>query len=187
MLKLYKFYSPDSSLKEYKSVMATNPEKFIKKILNDPRGWAKYGFKFKQVHNTDDPKCIKLKFTNNDTIKKLYGKSFDGLSLYDKSINTIFLNMNNWLTGGKSEMEIKAYRIYLINHEIGHALGIMKHPDCPFPEGGKLASVMQQMTRGPGHIKPCLSNCWPLDPHIYNEFTQTRSMKGGNSGSCLIL
>ena len=187
MLKFYKLYLPEPTLKEYKYFISTSPEIFIKKILNDSRGWRKYKYKFKQIDRINDPRVIKMKFTNDAGMEKLYGKDFMHLSVYDKGINTITFNMNNWLDGGKSEMEIKAYRTYVINHEVGHALGIMKHPDCPFPEGGKPASVMQQMTKGPVHIKPCLPNCWPLDPRIYNEFTQTRNIQGGTDVRCSIL
>lgn len=56
-----------------------------------------------------------------------------------------YIDKTNWENGVKqSKLSVDEYKIYVINHEFGHALG-MDHKDC---ENGK-CPVMYQMTRGP--------------------------------------
>jgi hypothetical protein len=55
---------------------------------------------------------------------------------------------------------LAAYRLYVINHETGHALG-NGHVQCP--KKGALAPVMMQQTLGistPG-VGACKPNPWP--------------------------
>jgi len=66
------------------------------------------------------------------------------------------INLARWETavpdyGG----DIATYRRYVVNHEVGHALG-NGHQDCPGP--GQSAPVMQQQTLG---LQGCVKNAWP--------------------------
>jgi hypothetical protein len=66
------------------------------------------------------------------------------------------INLARWETavpdyGG----DIPTYRQYVVNHEVGHALG-NGHQDCPGP--GQVAPVMQQQTLG---LEGCTKNAWP--------------------------
>jgi hypothetical protein len=66
------------------------------------------------------------------------------------------INLARWETavpdyGG----DIATYRHYVVNHEVGHALG-NGHQECPGP--GQLAPVMQQQTLG---LEGCAKNAWP--------------------------
>jgi hypothetical protein len=67
------------------------------------------------------------------------------------------LNVWRWRTGADAYSgDIRRYRIYMVNHEVGHLLGL-GHTWCP--ASGALAPVMMQQTKG---VAPCRPNPWPL-------------------------
>jgi hypothetical protein len=70
------------------------------------------------------------------------------------------------MTGYRSKLPIDRYRTYVICHEVGHSLGL-QHSKCPGP--GQKGSVMQQMSKGPEHISPCIENEWPLPVESFDE------------------
>lgn len=67
------------------------------------------------------------------------------------------LNAERWARGAEAYgRDLPAYRRYMVNHEVGHALG-QGHADCPGE--GQRAPVMMQQTKGVGL---CAPNPWPL-------------------------
>ncbi len=66
------------------------------------------------------------------------------------------INLARWATAVPHyDGDIETYRHYVVNHEVGHALG-NGHVDCPGP--GQVAPVMLQQTLGLGG---CVKNAWP--------------------------
>ena len=54
------------------------------------------------------------------------------------------------------------YRTYLVNHEVGHLIGL-RHPTPRCPTPGAPAAVMEPQTGG---LVGCVGNGWPRDWEI---------------------
>ncbi|MFR9774600.1 DUF3152 domain-containing protein [Micromonospora sp. MS34] len=78
----------------------------------------------------------------------------------------VVINLDRWRTSVPhlvaAEMPLEEYRLYVINHEVGHQLG-HHHEGCP--AAGRPAPVMQQQTL---FLDGCRPNPWPyLDGRRY--------------------
>jgi len=57
----------------------------------------------------------------------------------------VFINEARWVRGAVPfEGDVGSYRQYVINHEVGHAIGYVRHAPCD--QQGGLAPVMMQQT-----------------------------------------
>ncbi|HWT47362.1 MAG TPA: DUF3152 domain-containing protein, partial [Mycobacterium sp.] len=57
----------------------------------------------------------------------------------------VFINETRWVRGAVPfEGDVGSYRQYVINHEVGHAIGYVHHEPCE--QQGGLAPVMMQQT-----------------------------------------
>jgi len=57
----------------------------------------------------------------------------------------VFINEARWVRGAVPfQGDVGSYRQYLVNHEVGHAMGYQRHAGCT--ENGALAPIMMQQT-----------------------------------------
>jgi predicted metalloprotease len=136
--------------------------KKVKTVLTDPKGWQRIAnVKFKFVDwdalyalDTNHYK-IPIRLSTYTTIKYYCG--FGNLSCCDMSSKEVWLNFSRWINGATaSKLDLYKYRDYMINHEVGHALG-REHVTCP--EAGQKAPIMMQHTVT---IGKCTPNNHPL-------------------------
>jgi hypothetical protein len=136
--------------------------KNVDNILTDPRTWKNY--KFKRITDPKVKPYFLIILCRPEVIKKTCG--FHGLSCTNMKTKVVWINSNRYKRGAqKSGYNLTDYRIYLINHEVGHVLG-KHHTKCSDkPKGGSdKVPVMNQATKGIGKCKP---NVWPLEYENY--------------------
>lgn len=129
----------------------------IPAVLEDPRGWQRANIDFRL-----DP-------TAPFTIMVVEGAEAQQRCLpYDvggqfscQNGPVVVLNAIRWREGVSHwPGDLASYRTMLINHEVGHLLG-MHHIRCHTP--GTVAPVMEQQS---GTLRGCQANPWPTDLEI---------------------
>lgn len=131
----------------------------IQQILSHPRGWAAHGRgRFQLVSENADFVIRIATPTTADKLCLAQGLNTRG-ELNCETSQGVVVNLKRWLLGSPTFAGTPAeYRHLIINHEVGHELGIRMHMTCPGP--GKLAPVMMQQIKG---LKGCRSNAYPYD------------------------
>ncbi|MFF1507245.1 DUF3152 domain-containing protein [Streptomyces sp. NPDC058326] len=131
----------------------------IQRILAHPRGWAAHGRgRFQLVSQNAD---FVIRIATPDTADALclqQGLNTRG-ELNCETTDGVVVNLKRWMLGsptfaGKPE----EYRHLIINHEVGHEIGIRQHMGCAGP--GKPAPAMMQQIKG---LNGCRSNAFPYD------------------------
>ena len=132
----------------------------ISGILNDPRGWSTVEDRSFQIVNSEDAD-LNIVFAKPETVDELcYPLQTNGIYSCRNEKNVV-INMFRWLSGAKDfGTDLSTYRIYLINHEVGHYLG-WGHSDCP--SDNALAPVMMQQSKS---TNGCIPNGWPIYERI---------------------
>lgn len=133
--------------------------------LTDAKSWTATGQVQLQRVATADQATFHVSLTSAMTVRNLCGYSLPvETSCYDGGQTRVVLNVARWVRGAKVyASDLATYRIYAVNHEVGHALGHNHAHQCL---NSGLAPVMMQQTIGTKTAsgKICQANPWPYPP-----------------------
>jgi hypothetical protein len=122
--------------------------------LADPRSWigeGEYAFQ-----RTDGDGDVRVLLASPATTDQLCAPLRTRGEVSCRNGDLVVINARRWAYGIDAYGDdLAAYRQYVVNHEMGHAIGF-GHVGCPGP--GKAAPVMLQQTYG---LQGCTPNPWP--------------------------
>ena len=131
----------------------------VNATLADARGWAGAHYAF--VPADDAPYRIVL--AEGDEVDQLC-LPYDTYGKYScQNGPVVALNADRWRNATpKWTSDLASYRVMVINHEVGHLLG-MKHPRPQCPRAGVPAPIMNQQST---ELNGCTANPWPLPSEL---------------------
>jgi len=150
--------------------------RMVDATLADPRSWTADGaVAFQRV--AGDAVAFRVSLASPMTVRENCGYDIEvEASCYNPATERVYLNLARWIRGARSfQGDIGSYRQYLVNHEVGHAVGHPAHEPCP--RDGALAPIMMQQTFGmsnhdifrldpegvvPDNRDTCRYNAWPF-------------------------
>lgn len=149
--------------------------RMVDSTLANPKSWVHDPkFAFRRIDSgTPD---FRVSLTSRQTIREACGFEIPiDSSCYNAGVDRVLLSEARWVRGAIAyDGDIGSYRQYLVNHEVGHAIGYHQHQPCEI-DGG-LAPIMMQQTFGtdndaiaaldPNGVMPmdgksCRFNPWP--------------------------
>ncbi|MCW4352276.1 DUF3152 domain-containing protein [Hoyosella sp. YIM 151337] len=152
--------------------------RMVDETLANPKSWiADRQFGFRRISAVEDGEPdFRVSLTSVMTVRQFCGYTIQlEVSCYSPRTGRVIINDARWVRGALAfQGDIGSYRQYLINHEVGHAIGYPDHVPCE-TDGG-LANVMMQQTLStandeialldPGGVVPadgkvCGYNPWP--------------------------
>ncbi|WP_186242013.1 DUF3152 domain-containing protein [Mycobacterium simulans] len=125
----------------------------VDQTLANPKGWTHNAqFAFVRVDGASGAKPdFRISLVSPMTVREGCGYEFRlETSCYNPSFGAdrqsrVFINEARWVRGAVPfEGDVGSYRQYVINHEVGHGIGYLRHEPCD--KQGALAPVMMQQT-----------------------------------------
>ena len=131
----------------------------VNATLGDSRSWVA-GRKYRlQLVPKDTAAQFTIYLVTSATSSSMCAPLYTGGYTSCRQGSHVVLNLDRWMLSVpdyvKAKVPLETYRTYMINHEVGHALG-NSHELCP--GAGKPAPVMEQQTLG---LHGCKANPWP--------------------------
>lgn len=150
--------------------------------LANPKSWThnpQFGFVRLDQTGSNEPD-FRISLTSPMTVREGCGYEIElEASCYNPAYGAdresrVFINEARWARGAMPfQGDVGSYRQYVINHEVGHAIGYQRHEPCD--KNGGLAPVMMQQTFStsdddnarfdPDWVNPdgnaCQFNPWP--------------------------
>lgn len=122
----------------------------VNEILGLDTGWAGHGIRFAHVVREYDFTVLLAKPRSVDRLcRPLRTRGWLSCAIYRGAV----INTKRWHEGAETwGSDVRGYHHYLINHEVGHVLGL-RHLSCP--EAGAPAPIMLQQTI---FLKGCKAN-----------------------------
>ncbi|HEX9498691.1 MAG TPA: DUF3152 domain-containing protein [Mycobacterium sp.] len=151
----------------------------ITQTLHNPRSWT-HNSQFALIRVDTGTPDFRVSLTSPMTVREGCGYGIElETSCFNPSYGPeketrVFINEARWVRGAVPfQGDVGSYRQYMINHEVGHAIGYEHHEPCG--DNGQLAPVMMEQTFGtanndaakfdPDTVTPdgktCRVNPWP--------------------------
>jgi len=140
---------------DVEDVVGISPVEFaaaVDTVTADPRGWTGDGAR--RLQRTEVAP-LRIVLASPATVDQLCAPLNTAGKYSCRNGNDVVINADRWNVGVPHFQPLDQYRIYVINHELGHALG---NPHEPCPGSGQVAPVMLQQTIG---LDGCTPNPWP--------------------------
>ncbi|MCC8246184.1 DUF3152 domain-containing protein [Saccharothrix luteola] len=114
---------------------------FVQETLSDPRSWTARGdVAFRRVTG---PAAIRIRLTSQNTARAVCGYEIP-VDVSCRNGGLVHLSAARWVRGAVAfDGDLTSYRRYVVNHEVGHALGEGHRPCAAH---GGVAPVMMQQT-----------------------------------------
>lgn len=148
-------------------ISGADPQEFASAVmsaLSDQRSWIATGAVALQRVDSG-PVDFRISLTAPLTVRPMCGYSLRMETSCYAGNGRVAINLSRWVRGAQVfDGDLTNYRRYLVNHEVGHAVG---HNHAHYCLDNGLAPIMMQQTIGTKTENGrCRANPWPFPPGV---------------------